>query len=125
MSLLPRQPKIDDLTTVAAAWCTERALARYARIVHDPIAEWRHLERAHVLSQPMPWRHMVTHAAMLRAGVRRGDAREIAGQMWRLAVAGPASLSRRYPLGNTGGANVPAMRPMPIAADLAELVVAS
>jgi len=36
-----------------------------------------------------------------------------------LAVA-PAAIFRWVPIGNTGGANVSALKPMPIPADLAE-----
>ncbi len=35
------------------AWTGELAAARTARDQHDFPEEWRHLERAHVLSQPM------------------------------------------------------------------------
>jgi hypothetical protein len=37
-------------------------------------------------------------------------------------VAGPGSLSGRYPTGNTGRAHVPATQPMPIAGELAEVL---
>jgi hypothetical protein len=40
----------------------------------------------------------------------------------RLTVAGPGSLTGRYPVGNTGGARVNALTPMPIPADLAPLL---
>jgi hypothetical protein len=39
---------------------------------------------------------------MLACGFRRHDRREIVGQMVRLVVAGPGSLTGRYPVGNTG-----------------------
>ena len=44
------------------------------------------------------------------------------GQIVRLVVAGPGSLIRRYPVGNTGRARVRATQPMPIREDLAELL---
>jgi hypothetical protein len=53
---------------------------------------------------------------------RRRDARELLGQLVRLVVAGPASLVGRYPSGNTGGADVSALRPMPIPEDLVPLL---
>ena len=62
--------------------------------------------------------HVRTHVAMLGAGIRRHDRREIVGQLLRLVVAGPGSLTGRYPVGNTGGADVNALTPMPIPADL-------
>jgi hypothetical protein len=104
--------------TRAAAWGLEREAARAARRRHDQATEWHHLERAHILSQPDAWRHVRTHADMLAAGVRRRDRREILGQLLRLTVAGPGSLTGRYPVGNTGGADVNALAPMPIPSDL-------
>ena len=55
---------------------------------------------------------------MLIAAVRRKDRRETIGQVLRLIVAGPGSITGRYPVGNTGGANVNAFQPMPIPDDL-------
>jgi hypothetical protein len=80
--------------------------------------EWSHLERAHILSQPKAPLDVRTHLAMLTAGVRRRDRREIVGQLLRMIAAGPGSLTGRYPVGNTGGAAVNALAPMPIPADL-------
>jgi hypothetical protein len=104
--------------TMTAAWSAERAAARTARAAGDSAAEWHHLERAHILSQPAAVIHVRTHVAMLCAGVRRHDRREVVGQLLRLVVAGPGSLTGRYPAGNTGGADVSALSPMPIPADL-------
>jgi hypothetical protein len=105
-------------TDLAAAWAAERDAARAARRRGDQGAEWRHLERAHILSQPRALLHVRTHVAMLAAGIRRRDRREVLGQLLRLVVAGPGSLTGRYPAGNTGGADVSALAPMPIPDDL-------
>jgi hypothetical protein len=59
---------------------------------------------------------------MLGAAGRRRDGREVAGQLLRLALAVPGSLTGRYPIGNTGGADVSAFRPMPIPEDLRALL---
>jgi hypothetical protein len=40
------------------------------------------------------------------------------GQLFRLAVAAPGSLTGRFPAGNSGGADVSAFRPMAIPDDL-------
>ncbi len=96
------------------AWSDERDAAGAARRRGDTSAEWKHLERAHILSQPMVVPHLRTHVAMLGAGLRRHDRREVVGQLLRLVVAGPGSLTGRYPVGNTGGADVSALAPMPI-----------
>jgi hypothetical protein len=103
-----------------AAWRIELLGARRARREGERGIEWRHLERAHVLSQPMAVRHVRSHVAMLSFGVRSRDLAEIRGQLVRLIVAGPGSLLGRYPLGNTGGARVPARAVMPIPDDLAQ-----
>jgi Protein of unknown function (DUF3703) len=105
-------------TDLLHAWDQERSAARAARQRNDVEDEWRHLERAHVLSQPMAGPHVRTHVAMLGYGLRHRDGREIVGQMVRLMVAAPGTWTGRYPAGNTGGANVSALKPMPIPDDL-------
>jgi len=105
-------------SALRAAWSVEREAAAAARQKGDPAGEWHHLERAHILSQPMAGPHVRTHLAMLGAGLRRRDRREVLGQLLRLVVAGPGSLTGRYPVGNTGGADVSALQPMDIPDDL-------
>ncbi len=100
------------------AWTDEMGLAWDARERRDAGAEWNHLERAHILSQPMAGPHVRTHLAMIGSALRRRDRREVLGQLFRLVVAGPGSLTGKYPVGNTGGANVSAFAPMPIPDDL-------
>ena len=101
-----------------AAWSDERAAARSARGRGDLTAEWKHLERAHILSQPLAGAHVRTHLAMLAYAVRRRDRHEIIGQLTRVIVAGPGSWTGRYPVGNTGGADVSAFQPMPVPDDV-------
>jgi Protein of unknown function (DUF3703) len=105
-----------------AAWLVETAAATQARREEEQALEWAHLERAHILSQPMAGRHVRTHLAMLAAGWRRRDMHEITGQLMRLVVAGPGSVTGRYPAGNTGGADVSAFRPMFMPEELAALL---
>ena len=111
-----------DREALRAAWAAERTAAREARRQGNDEAEWKHLERAHILSQPMAVAHVRTHVAMLAAGMRRHDRAEVLGQLLRTAVAAPGSWTGRYPIGNTGGADVSALRPMPIPDDLQELL---
>jgi hypothetical protein len=85
---------------------------------------WALLENAHVLSQPWARPHVKVHAAMLVLGWHTRDRAEIAGQLPPLMVAGPGSLTGRYPEGNTGRADAPATRPMPVAHDLRALLEA-
>lgn len=118
MRNLPKQARPTNTQAIRQAWANEHAAARQARTAGDSGAEWDHLERAHILSQPLAIAHVRTHLAMLRYGIRQRDRREITGQLVRLLVAGPGSAIGRYPLGNTGGANVNAVTPMPIPSDL-------
>jgi hypothetical protein len=104
------------------AWAAERDNARAARAEGDVAGEWRYLERAHILSQPLAWPHLATHLSMFNAALRRRDAREVIGQAARVLLAVPGSLSGRYPVGNTGGADVSAFRPMPIPCELRPLL---
>ena len=52
------------------------------------------------------------------AALRRHDRHELVGQFFRIIVAAPGSMTGKYPVGNTGGADVSAFRPMPIPDDL-------
>jgi hypothetical protein len=79
---------------------------------------WIHLERAHILSQAYPWPHVRVHLWMLYVGLKKRDLREIVGQVARTVVAAPGSWLGRAPPGNTGGANVGILQPMPIPDDL-------
>lgn len=96
--------------------------ARKCRRQGDWDCCWQLLEDAHVLSQPWARPHTRVHAAMLAAGWRSRDGREVRGQILRLLVGGPASAAGRYPTGNTGRARVPATQPMPIRPDLADIL---
>jgi hypothetical protein len=109
---------IHDRAALLAAWSNERTAARVARERGDRAGEWSHLERAHILSQPMAVPHVRTHVAMLGFGLRHRDRREIVGQLIRLVVAAPGTWTGRYPVGNTGGADVSALLAMPIPGDL-------
>jgi len=89
-----------------------------ARVAPDVAQRWSHLERAHIASQPYPWLHTRNHAGMLRLALGQHDRREALGQVIRIAVAVPGSLTGRYPEGNTGRVSAGLMTPMPIPDDL-------
>lgn len=78
-----------------------------------PLA-WKHLENAHILGQAYPKEHTKVHWLMLKFGFRIKNTREIVGQIPRLIFGGVKSFVGTIPLGNTGGANVPALKPMEI-----------
>lgn len=107
---------------IRKAYAGELASAASAEGAGRLAAAWRHLERAHILSQAYAWPHTVVHARMLGFGWRRRDVGEIAGQLIRLLVAAPGSLLGRAPRGNTGGANVGILTPMTIPDDLQAVI---
>jgi hypothetical protein len=117
-----RNPRRARSARIVAVIDADRRAARAARDARDLDEAGRLLERAHILSQPWAWPHVRAHIDMLRLAVRARDRREVVGQIVRTIVAGPGSATGRYPLGNTGRADVPATRPMPIPDDLAAVL---
>lgn len=106
---------------LAAAFAAEVAAARSVFRRGALNEAFRHLERAHILGQRNTGPHVTVHWWMLRVGMRRGDPREVLGQIARIAAA--LIFSRIWvPLGNTGGANVSAFRPMPVPEDLRQWI---
>ncbi|MEI6719740.1 MAG: DUF3703 domain-containing protein [Betaproteobacteria bacterium] len=77
-----------------------------------------HLERAHVLGQSSTLLHVRVHWHMLLWGIRQRSAREVFGQALRIAGAALLTPFGLVPAGNTGGANVSPLEPMPIPIDL-------
>jgi len=103
------------------AYLQELALGRSSFGRRDYDAAMHHLERAHILGQRYTLSHVHTHWWMLRVGLARTDAQEIVGQVLRLVAA--LAFSRIWvPIGNTGGANVSALKPMPVPEDLKPLL---
>ena len=82
---------------------------------------WHHLERAHIIGQAYPYHHSYAHWKMLLFGFRIKDSKEIIGQIPRLLVGGVKSFVGKIPVGNTGGANVPPLKPLPIDGELLEI----
>ncbi|MGW1990895.1 DUF3703 domain-containing protein [Embleya sp. NPDC001921] len=110
------------LRGVHAASAAESAAARAA----GPGTRGRaYPERARVLSRPWVRTHVRAHGAMLARAVRPRDPREVAGEFVRRAVGRVArgSGTGRYPVGDTGRANVPMSAPTP--PDLAALPAAA
>ncbi|WP_242927883.1 DUF3703 domain-containing protein [Pontibacter vulgaris] len=89
------------------------------------VQAWRHLERAHILGQPYPVAHTAVHWQMLLFGFKTRNTREVLGQLPRLLVGGIKSWAGMIPLGNTGGANVHPLKPMPIPYDLQQIIQAA
>ena len=83
---------------------------------------WYHLERAHILGQPYPLEHSAVHWQMLQFGLATKNTREVVGQIPRLVFGGVKSFVGTIPTGNTGGANVSALRPMEIPEELKTII---
>ncbi|MCX2839221.1 DUF3703 domain-containing protein [Salinimicrobium sp. MT39] len=100
-----------------------RELVQYKQALRqgDFIHAWHHLERAHIIGQAYPWEHSYAHWLMLKFGIGIKDAKEVLGQLPRLLIGGVKSFVGKIPLGNTGGANVPPLQPMPVPQDIQEL----
>lgn len=88
----------------------------------DFSTSFAHLERAHVLGQASTAEHVRVHWHMLRWGIRRRDVRECIGQLFRLIGAATKTAVGLVPHGNTGGSNISPFKPMPVPADLAEMI---
>ncbi|GGD13210.1 hypothetical protein GCM10011368_13960 [Hyunsoonleella pacifica] len=83
---------------------------------------WYHLERSHIIGQSYPIEHTYSHWLMLKFGISQKNTKEVFGQIIRLIVGGWKSFINHVPLGNTGGANVPPLRCMPIPNDIEKLL---
>lgn len=104
-----------------AAFATEMQQAKDYFRLGDIDSAFVHLERAHIQGQRNTLRHTWSHWWMFRVGLRRSDFREVRGQVLRMVAA--LLFSRVWvPEGNTGGADVHPLKPMPIPADLRELL---
>ena len=119
IDLTAKLPLIGAMTPkLANAFNAEMTAMQAAYAVKDLDVAFHHLERAHILGQLNFKTHLRTHLWMFKVGVLRRDGREIIGQIIRALAVFPASLFGWVPLGNTGGANVSALKPMAIPDDL-------
>jgi len=104
-------------SALRTAYLAELGSARAASARGESEVAFKRLARAHVLSQRHTWSHVHVHWLMLKLGKSSNDLHEVRGQVSRIIAA--AIFSRIWvPAGNTGRANVNAMKPMPIPDDL-------
>lgn len=112
------------MPSIAEAFDHEWIAAAQARLDGNLDSAFHHLERAHILSQRITRLHVQSHVGMLAIGWQRRDGREVTGQLARIVAA--LLFSRIWvPDGNTGGANVSALKPLPIPGDLDAILKAS
>jgi hypothetical protein len=103
----------------------EFAAARVAAVQGDWPGAFARLERAHVLGQSSTLLHVRAHWHMLKWGLSQRSAREVLGQVLRLAGAATKTPLGLVPTGNTGGANVSPIRRMAIKPELQLLIDAA
>lgn len=82
---------------------------------------WTNLERAHIIGQKYPLAHTYVHWKMLQFGIKIKSKKEVLGQIPRLIFGGVKSFVGVIPVGNPGGANVPPLKPFPIAKDVEDI----
>ena len=109
-------------STLRPYYGAELLASRRLEQARDHRASWRHLERAHILGQQWPQQHTSVHWKMLLFGVRLKNWHEILGQLPRLLTGGVKSFVGHIPVGNTGGSDVPPLRPMEIPEDLQQIL---
>ncbi|HAJ46648.1 MAG TPA: hypothetical protein DCL54_08720 [Alphaproteobacteria bacterium] len=97
----------------------EMAASHEAEHAGDIAAAITHLERAHILGQRFLLPHLATHWRMLALARAAQNGPETRGQILRLVAAIPGYVFGWVPVGNTGSANVSAVKPMPVPPDLA------
>jgi hypothetical protein len=85
---------------------------------HNYDLAFRHLERIHIVSQPFPVEHTLTHLRMLCFAIRTFRPFEIFVQFFYSLFSFKFSLLNIFPQGNTGGANAISKGAMPIPDDL-------
>ena len=81
-----------------------------------------HFERAHILGQAFVWEHTLSHLWMLKIGIETKNFKEIWGQVLRIPAGIIGSAIGVIPVGNTGGSNVSAVKPMAIPDDLKRIL---
>jgi hypothetical protein len=101
---------------------SEISLAESAERSGDLRSAFSHLERAHVLGQPLTGSHTRVHWLMFRLAVKMRSPREIWGQIIRIIGAATKTPFGIYPTGNTGGSNVWFFKPLPLPDDLAAII---
>jgi Protein of unknown function (DUF3703) len=83
---------------------------------------FQHLERIHIVSQPYPFEHTLTHVRMLKFAILRFKPFEIIVQTLYSLFSFKFSLLNIFPQGNTGGANAIKKGRMHLPLDLKNLI---
>lgn len=108
--------------SIRSAFNTELKAAKSAYRSSKLDEAFDRLERAHIIGQRYFLTHLLTHVWMLRVGLKRLDWREIRGQILRIIAVVPGYIFGWVPKGNTGGADVSAIKPMKVPPELEGLL---
>ena len=96
--------------------------AEQMRLAGNHLAEFHHLERAHVLGQASTIEHTRVHVLMLLWALRQRQPGELVGQLVRMVGAATKTTFGFVPKGNTGGSNVSPFKRMEIPTDLSRIL---
>ena len=88
----------------------------------DIDSAWASLARAHILVQFSALSYLRVHWHMFRLGLLTINTQEILGQIPRMLLAIPGSLTGKAPKGNTGLSNVGIFQPMSVPDDVRALL---
>jgi len=99
---------------IAKSVLSEIAMAKKMEVLGNPSDSFHHLENAHVLGQESTWWHVKVHFLMFSWAIRQGDARECAGQIFRIVGAVTKTAIGLVPAGNTGGTNISPFKKLPL-----------
>jgi hypothetical protein len=103
------------------AYCLEMDEAIRSYELNEFDSAFHHLERSHILGQSYIIPHTKSHWWMLKVGFKKHNFREVFGQITRI-IASVLFSKIWVPVGNTGGANVNPLKPMPIPEDLKKIL---
>lgn len=110
------------MNTITELMEREISLFREAKIIHNHESCFRHLSRAHILSQSSTFNHLRIHWLMFGYAIGRKDYGEVMGQILRLLVTVPGHLLGRVPVGNIGWSTVGLVEELPIPEDLRKVI---
>jgi hypothetical protein len=115
MKRLDRQKLRDFIKTELGLYKTEFERRNYA-------IAFEHLERVHIVSQPFPVEHTLTHLRMLKFALLTFRPLEIIVQTLYSLFSFKFSLLNIFPQGNTGGANAIIKGRMEIPTDIQQIL---
>lgn len=110
------------LAAVRQIFSLEMSKASHAENSGSQKEVWFHLERAHIVSQPVPRFHFLVHWKMLRYSIISRNWREMLAQVPRLLLAAPSSWMKTAPRGNPGSSRMSMFAKAEIPDDLKSLL---